>query len=240
MIKIENVMIVGLSWLTGFRRSFNSQNKSDTVSNASTDVCTQRDGNLSILTQEHTILGPNDLKRLTTLTLNGDSHAKVNRFVWVYHTLTLPRRVWVDFDTYRIGRKDGIYPDDIEYMSDSTMHTITRGYVTQADCSEYTDQRVLDVCNERIKHYNLVVEERRLSHVSDQQIEALFLAIKDNLPEGFLQTRNVLLNYQTLRHIFFDREKHRQPEFRAYCDWIKSLPAAEQLITCKRPEAFNE
>lgn len=235
MIKIENVMVCGLSWLTGFRRSFNSQAKSDSLCQGSTQILPDAaEGSLIVDTKEKTVLGPSDIKKLSGLTLNGDSHAKVNRFVQVYHTLTLPRRVWVDFDTYRIGRRDGIYPDDIEYMSDSTMHTITRGYIEASDCSGYTDQRVLDVCNEKIKHYNLIVREHS---ANDHQIEALFLSIKDNLPEGFLQTRNVLLNYQALRHIYFDRKNHKQPEFREYTDWIKSLPAAEQLITVNRSQS---
>lgn len=217
MIKIENVQVCGLSRVIDFRRSFNSQEKSDSEVD-----CNFYKTEWLFCSSEFIELGPNDLKLLSALTKNGDSHAKVNRFIQVYHDLTLPRRMWVDYDTYRLGRKDGIYPDDIEFMSDSTMHTIGKRLLDMGDFDDYA-------CIDSVENVNYYISQ----YLSNKTNEAL-MYIKSNLPEGFLQTRTVMINYQALRHIYFDRKNHRQPEFKEYCAWIESLPYASELITCER------
>lgn len=54
--------------------------------------------------------------------------------------------------------------------------------------------------------------------------------MKDELPEGTMQKRVQLFSYQTLRRIYWQRHEHRLPHWHIFCDWIKSLPFAEQLI----------
>ena len=186
---VKNLEIRGFNRVVNFRRSFNSQEKSDSF---------------------REVIGPKDLEVLRTLVQRGDSHAKVMRFVVVYFDLTLPRRVWVDFDTYRYG---------VEKMSDSTMHTITKRELTIDDFDEHTVLEVIYLVNDYIKMYK------------ENPSEDAFLRLKSILPEGFLQTRTVMANYQSLRHIYKDRFNHRQPEFREFCRWIETLPYSI-LITC--------
>lgn len=186
---LKNVEICGINRINNFRRSFNSQEKSDSSGD---------------------LIGSQDLGILKTLVQHGDSHAKVMRFVVVYFDLTLPRRVWVDFDTYRYG---------VEKMSDSTMHTLSKKELTPADFDEYTNLEVVYLVNDYIKMYK------------ENPSEDAFLRLKSILPEGFLQTRTVMANYQSLRHIYKDRFNHRQPEFREFCRWIETLPYSI-LITC--------
>jgi hypothetical protein len=221
-IKIENVNIVGLSQAISFRRSFNSQNKSD--SKCTFKTFWDKESSHCVESVE---LGEKDLSRLKSLTACGDSHAKINRMILVYHTLTLPRRVWVDYDTYRIGRRDGINSDEIEYFSDSTMHTIHRGSTTRDNYSYYVKQDVINIVNEEIAIYNNLLKEKASVDFLNYQL----MVIKDNLPESFLQTRDVMLTYQALRHIRSDRKNHKQPEFPYYCEWIETLPFSKQLIT---------
>jgi hypothetical protein len=33
--------------------------------------------------------------------------------------------------------------------------------------------------------------------------------------------------------VYYQRKNHRLPEWREFCDWIKTLPYAEELITGK-------
>lgn len=54
--------------------------------------------------------------------------------------------------------------------------------------------------------------------------------MKDKLEEGTMQKRIHALSYQTLRRIYKQRRNHRLPHWHIFCDWIKSLPFAEQLI----------
>jgi len=223
-IAIRDVVVVGLSETVGYRRSFNSQNKGDSK------FLFKSDPDVPFSVTEFASLGEKDLKGLGNLVVNGDSHAKTNRFVQVYHTIKAPRRWWVDYDTYRIGRKDAIHPDDIEYMSDSTMHCIHRGFVTPEDFTGRVFHDTIGNLNDMIHVYLEGIKDKKDKVFLDD----IFLIIKDNLPEGFLQERRVLCNYQALRHIYFDRRNHRQPEFIVYSDWIHTLPYADVLITKER------
>lgn len=54
--------------------------------------------------------------------------------------------------------------------------------------------------------------------------------MKDKLEEGTMQKRIHAFSYQTLRRIYKQRRCHRLPHWHIFCDWIKSLPFAEQLI----------
>lgn len=220
MIKIEDFYVRGLSEVPETRRSFNSTKSGD--SNCVNLV--KREPGLYILT-ESTTIGPKDLSLMEKLEVSGDSHAKMNRFIEAYLTLTMPRRVWVDFDTYRLGC-DNIQPDDIEYFSDSTMHTLGK---TSTD-------NIFSLFDEYTCAESVIVFEKCLNQYKANPSEDLFLKMKSSLPEGFLQARRMKINYQALRHIYFDRRKHRQPEFREFCDWIEGLPYSELIIKEKEDE----
>ncbi|MFW6219701.1 MAG: hypothetical protein ACOC33_02535 [bacterium] len=204
MIEIKNIEVYGYHRIVkAVRRSFNSQDKSDSIGSPDNPKTYQ--------------IGPKDAKLLSSLIKNGDSHAKIMRMIWVWVDISAPRRFWVDFDTYKLGRID-IDPSDIEMFSDSTMHTINKRLLEQRDFAKYTEPSIINIVNDKIKSYR-----------ENPSNEAL-IKIKDNLPEGFLQERTLNLNYQALRHIYFDRRFHKQPEFRTLCCWIRSLPYAKQLI----------
>jgi len=212
MIEFKNTEVHGMHRILSARRSFNSLEKSDSIHEPSTNTF---------------VLGPNDAKLFGNLIKSGDSHAKVTRMIWVWVDIRAPRRFWVDFDTYKLGRID-IHPTDIEMMSDSTMHTITKRPLTKDDFAEWTDQRSIDILNEKIEHYNKMIS------LYPENKSELLMGIKDNLLEGFMQERTVNINYQTGRHIYFDREYHRMPEMRATAKWLKTLPYARELITIGR------
>ena len=57
------------------------------------------------------------------------------------------------------------------------------------------------------------------------------IVLKETLVEGTMQKRVWMFSYQTLRRIYFQRKDHRLPQWRMFCDWIKKLPFAEELIT---------
>lgn len=60
------------------------------------------------------------------------------------------------------------------------------------------------------------------------------IRIKELLPETFMQKRIWMFSYQTLRRIYFQRRNHRLPQWRIFCDWIKTLPFAEEFITIEK------
>ena len=50
------------------------------------------------------------------------------------------------------------------------------------------------------------------------------------LPNGWIQTRTVTMNYAVLRNIYFQRKNHRLSEWHSFCNWIKELPYGKELI----------
>lgn len=56
------------------------------------------------------------------------------------------------------------------------------------------------------------------------------IEMKENLTEGFMQRRVWMFSYQTLGRIYYQRHNHRLPQWRTFCEWIKTLPYAQELI----------
>lgn len=65
------------------------------------------------------------------------------------------------------------------------------------------------------------------------------VAMKCALPEGTMQKRIVMFSYQALRRIWIQRHNHRLPHWRAFCDFIKTLPFAEEFILVGLNEEEN-
>lgn len=55
------------------------------------------------------------------------------------------------------------------------------------------------------------------------------------LPSSYNQTRNVMMNYETLANIYKSRKNHKLDEWREFCKWIETLPYSE-LITGKEKD----
>lgn len=53
---------------------------------------------------------------------------------------------------------------------------------------------------------------------------------KEELSEGHMQKRVIMLNYQTLRRIYNQRVTHRLSQWQTFCKWIKTLPYSKELI----------
>ena len=57
------------------------------------------------------------------------------------------------------------------------------------------------------------------------------------LPSSYNQMRTCTLNYETLINIYFARKNHKLDEWHTFCDWIKTLPYAKELILAEEEEA---
>lgn len=144
-----------------------------------------------------------DLDLLSRLVKAGDDHAKCLRMVMVWQRVRAPRYWWQEFDTYKVG---------VTTCSESTMHTLMRRELGSLDFADGVLQSVISSVNTEIRLGN-------------------HGRAKANLPEGFLQTRISVLNYQVLRTIYKQRRTHKLREWQEYCDWIETLPHAGRLIT---------
>ena len=83
--------------------------------------------------------------------------------------------------------------------------------------SEYWDMLINDLEHLR-KKYNETKDQR------------YWKELVRLLPNGWLQTRTVTLNYEVLRTMYSQRKHHRLVEWHKFCDWVKTLPYAEELI----------
>lgn len=187
---------------------------------------------------EYAFIGPNDLALAQRLITSGPEHCKFLRQIQVCVNITAPLYWWKEFDTYKVGTTAN---------STSTMHTLAKTPIT-LDCFEigdYDPELVLESETNDIDDDNWIphAKIKFFSNGLIKQLEQLRLAYLETkdvrywkelvrwLPEGFLQTRTVTLSYANLRNIYFQRRNHKLIEWHQFCDWVKELPYAKELIT---------
>jgi len=171
--------------------------------------------------------GNENLKLAKKLVLAGNDHGKFARGIIVWMKIKAPRYWWQEMSTYRIG---------VECLSsESTMHTILTDNITEKDFElRIADNDEMLKCPEI--EFGVEKHVYRINAIknSDMSDLAKKMAIKEDLPESFLQTRMMTYSYQALRNIYFARKSHAVPQWKVFCDRIKTLPLAKHLITCER------
>jgi hypothetical protein len=117
----------------------------------------------------------------------GDGHNKFLQMMTTYWLVRMPRFWWSQFDTYRHAIQ-GI--DTSVVSSESTMHTLLKRQLTQDDFHRPIDDSYL-------VFLNLLIKFGKIDEC------------KNALPEGFLQTRVVCMNYEVIRNIIKQRKNHK-------------------------------
>jgi len=130
-------------------------------------------------------------------------HNKFLESIVVWLDITAPRYWWQQEATYRVG---------ITRQSESTMHTIFHRPLTQLCFSRSIPEATL-------YRLNLLIKRKQ------------FDRIKAELPEGFLQRRIVMTNYQTLRRIIRQRRSHRLQEWHVFVDNILEQVQHKEFFT---------
>lgn len=202
MIKIERCNVMNFdNAIRGARNPMNSWDR--------TDSFYDEDGSY--------VLGQNDLDLAIRLAKAGTDHRKFMRMIFVSVDITAPLYWWKEFDTYKVGTVAN---------SCSTMHKIHSKELTIDDFS-------FDKLNEdSIKHMNNLLayfEEIRQKYLETKDKELWYNMIQ-LLPSSFNQMRTVTMNYENLRNMYYARKSHKLDEWHVYCDWIKTLPYANELI----------
>lgn len=181
---------------------------------------------------KYAYLGPNDLNLAQRMIKAGTSDRKFMRQIFVSVDITAPLYWWKEFDTYKIGTVAN---------STSTMHKLASTPIT-IDCFEIDDlTRELKVFDQEPYNYDTTIDgcwediicicetlRQRYNETKDKRYWKELIRI---LPEGWLQTRTVTLNYEVLRNIYFQRRHHKLTEWHRFCEWIEQLPYGKELIT---------
>ena len=178
------------------------------------------------------LIGENDLGLMQRLikaaVKEGNSHSKFLRQIMVCVDITAPLYWWKEFDTYRVGTVA---------ISTSTMHKMASKPIT-LDCFDIDDYcPEVITSKEEIDYFIQFLEGLRIKYLETKD-KKYWKELIRWLPEGWMQTRTVTLNYQVLRQMYWDRHKHKlnewsgndNPELPNFCKWVKSLPYSEELI----------
>ena len=204
MIKIERTSVMNLeNAIRGARNPMNSWARSDSFYDA--------EGNY--------VLGPNDLDLARRLRRAGSDHRKYLRQVFVSVDITAPMYWWKEYDTYKVATVAN---------STSTMHKITSKQFSIDDFSH--DHMTPDT----EKFMQIIVDELekiRLRYLATGNKNGWYDIIQ-LLPSSYNQMRTCSFNYETLINIYYARKNHKLAEWHTFCDWILSLPYANELRVC--------
>ncbi|QCD42803.1 hypothetical protein E7747_11215 [Duncaniella dubosii] len=103
--------------------------------------------------------------------------------------------------------------------SSSKMHRIMQMDFDKC-CNKYVTEATKDQMKQLVQEYN------------DDKSEENFMRVLSNCPQGVMLFMRISTNYEQLRTIYLQRKNHKLPEWRSFCQWIESLPYAQELIVC--------
>ena len=181
------------------------------------------------------IIGPEDMALMQRLIAAGPEHAKFLRQIFVSVDITAPLYWWKEFDTYKVGTVAN---------SCSTMHTIHKKRFTRDDFShDHLSASSTGYIPVAINDTTCLYEAEGILQLVIEALNSyreLYLLTKDKeywyamiqlLPSSYNQKRTVTMNYANLRSMYFQRRNHKLDEWRiGFCDWVKSLDWAKELI----------
>lgn len=160
----------------------------------------------------------------------GTGHDQWLTGVIVQFDLTLTNKAWVEAERYTF----------LDFVSSqSTMHKISEFDLDESYIS-YTDSRMVEIMKELAKDYNswaalgetdeILCADKETKNAWSAALREKYLTLLYSNPCGFRLTARMTTNYRQLKTIYLQRKHHRLPEWRAFCQWIETLPASH-LIT---------
>ena len=191
---------------------------------------------------EFACLGPKDMKLAAALIHGGSEHRKFLRQIMVTVDITAPLYWWKEFDTYKVGTTAN---------STSTMHKLTSKPIT-IDCFEtddYDDSLTLEH-RPNGTSIGIIVDDLidDLEALRQKYLEtndkAYWKELVRWLPESWLQTRTVTMNYENLLSMVHQREHHKLTEWsgsgdsfvhESFIKFAKSLPYMEDFLIAAKP-----
>lgn len=207
-------------------------------------------------------LGPNDLKLMRQLAKAGSVHAKYRRMINVTMDITAPLYYLKELDTYKVGtvcnscstmhkiqEKEFTLEDfSCEHLFDSPAYPYDEAVMFgDGDMTEDNHLTAVDV-NGNTCYYTpkgfMTMTCQVLNHFRE-----LYLETKDKkywwqmiqlLPSSYNQRRTYQFNYEVLSHIYFDRKDHKLDCWHTFCDMIRQLPYAEDIIIVGPKSSEND
>lgn len=185
------------------------------------------------------LLGQKDIKLAQQLIKAGSEHRKFLRQIIVSFDLTAPLYFWKEFDTYKVGTVAN---------STSTMHKLATTPIT-LDCFETDDYEPgliylsgIDDTGDHPFDYHVCIddmvgtdgansyyeptiiqflEELRLKYLETND-KAYWKELIRWLPESWLQTRTITMNYENILTLIHQRHNHKLSEWHWLIEQFRS------------------
>lgn len=181
---------------------------------------------------EYAKIGPNDMGLAKRLIAGGAEHRKFLRQIFVTVDITAPLYYFKEFDTYRIG---------VTENSTSTMHKLASTPIT-LDCFELGDYSPeLDMIDDvplglRVDLFLDHLEQMRQKYLMTND-KRYWKELVRWLPNGWMQTRTVTMNYENLLSMYHQRRNHKLTEWSVdFINFIKLLPYASDFLILDEAE----
>lgn len=168
------------------------------------------------------VIGKNDLALMQRLIKAGSEHRKFLRQIFISVDITAPLFWWKEFSTYKVGTVAN---------STSTMHKLASTPITM-DCFETGDFNK-NICNCAGYEVDRIIEQL-------ENLRKTYLETKDKrywkelirwLPNSWLQTRTITMNYENVLNMINHRSHHKLTEWSVdFINWAKTLPYANELL----------
>ena len=192
-------------------------------------------------------IGPKDMELAQRLIRGGSEHRKFLRQIFVSVDITAPLYWWKEFDTYKVGTVAN---------STSTMHKLASKPIT-IDSFETDDyhgviydsdekialQKKIDVFKAIEDDLIPFLETLRVMYNKTQN-KQIWKELIRWLPESWLQTRTVTMNYENIYSMIKQRQTHKLNEWSGkdnnknpnFIAWAQTLPYAKELLFIDRWE----
>lgn len=222
-------------------------------------------------------IGPKDMKLALALINGGPEHRKFLRQIFVSVDITAPMYFWSEFDTYKVAtvanstskmHKIQSYPitresfemDDFVSGLKFPVRTCDPNFQIEGelfyDHEDFIDNLIKYLENLRLE-YNSIIEALKLPQGDPEDVKALqeyantvWKELIRWLPEGWLQTRTVTLNYETIRamcspgqrrfHKLNEWSGKNDPTLVNFIAWARTLPYALEFIFTDEYNAQKE
>lgn len=212
--------------IRGMRNPLESWNKSDSdycfnmaCEDCAVEVINKED---CYMNPSEFVIGKNDLALMQRLIKAGSEHRKFLRQIFISVDITAPLFWWKEFSTYKVGTVAN---------STSTMHKLASTPITM-DCFETGDFNK-NICNCAGYEVDRIIEQL-------EKLRKTYLETKDKrywkelirwLPNSWLQTRTITMNYENVLNMINHRSHHKLTEWSVdFINWAKTLPYANELL----------
>ena len=171
-------------------------------------------------------------KCIKTLANTGgaEGHSQALTGITVTFDLTASIQFWPEAQRYKF----------LNFISStSKMHKLSKMSISKC-CNEHVDKDLIEIAKKYQDNYNKDYERYQNKAISKEKLDESFYKMVYNIPLGFELTAGMITNYRCLRNIYRQRRNHRLEEWQVFCDWIETLPMADELITVGLKEGRNK